>query len=83
MAPRSARGPHGLAGRAPETGAHGLCGIISAMPLVFLFTFLTLAFTGIAVGAATASRWVIALAAAAIAAWMATFAWAAVRRIRR
>jgi TRAP-type mannitol/chloroaromatic compound transport system permease large subunit len=53
------------------------------MPLVFLFTFLTLAFTGIAVGAATASRWVIAAGAAALAAWMGSFAWAAVRRIRR
>jgi hypothetical protein len=51
--------------------------------LVALFTFLTLAFTGIAVGGATAGRWVIAVGAAAIAAWMGSFAWAALRRFRR
>ena len=53
------------------------------MPMVALFTFLTLAFTGIAVGAATADRWVIAVGAAAIAGWMGSFGWAALRRIRR
>jgi hypothetical protein len=50
---------------------------------VALFTVLTLGFAGIAVAGATAGRWIIALAAAALAAWMATVAWSALRRIRR
>ena len=53
------------------------------MALVALFTVLTLAFGGIAVGSATAGRWVIAAAAGAIAAWMGSFAVAALRRTRR
>ena len=56
------------------------------MPLVALFTVLTLAFTAIAVTSATADGlrgWVIAAAAAAIAAWMASMALAALRRTRR
>ena len=53
------------------------------VPLVALFTVLTLAFAGIAAGSATAGRWVIAVAAGAIAAWMGSFAWAALRRTRR
>jgi hypothetical protein len=56
------------------------------VPLVALFSVLTLAFTGIAVASAVAGGlrgWVIALAAAAIAAWMASMAQAALRRIRR
>jgi len=56
------------------------------VPLVTLFSVLTLAFTGIAVASAVAGGlrgWVIALAAAAIAAWMASMAQAALRRIRR
>jgi hypothetical protein len=51
--------------------------------MVALFTVLTIAFGGIAAGAGAAGRWVIAAAAAAIAAWMATLAWAALRRTRR
>jgi hypothetical protein len=51
--------------------------------LVALFTVLTLAFAGIAAASATADRWVIAVAAGAIAAWMGSFAWAALRRTRR
>jgi hypothetical protein len=58
-------------------------GIIAAVPLVALFSLLTLAFAGIAVGSATAGRWVIAFAAAAIAFWMGSFALAALRRTRR
>jgi hypothetical protein len=50
--------------------------------LVVLFSVITVAFAGIAVGSATAGRWVIAVAAAALAAWMATFAWQALRRTR-
>ena len=50
------------------------------MGLAALFSLLTLAFAGIAVAGASADRWVIALGAAAIAAWMGSFAWAALRR---
>jgi hypothetical protein len=53
------------------------------MGLAALFSFLTLAFLGIAAAAATAGRWVIALGAGAIAVWMGSFAWAALRRLRR
>ena len=53
------------------------------MPLAALFSVLTLAFAAIAVAAAIADRWVIAAAAAAIALWMGSFAWAALRRALR
>jgi len=53
------------------------------VPLAVLFSLITLAFAGIAVGSATAGRWVIAFAAAALAVWMGTFAWAALSRSRR
>jgi hypothetical protein len=53
------------------------------MGLAALFTVLTLAFTGIAIAGASAGRWVIALGAAAIATWMGSFAWAAIRRALR
>jgi hypothetical protein len=56
--------------------------MIAAVALVALFTVLTLAFAGIAAGSAAAGRWVIAVAAAAIAAWLASFAWAAYRKAR-
>ena len=48
-----------------------------------LFVVLTCAFGGIAVDAGLAGRWVIAAAAAVLAAWMSTFAAAALRRMRR
>jgi len=48
-----------------------------------LFSILTAAFTVIAFAGATHGRWVIAIAAVAIAAWMATVAWAALKRSRR
>ena len=57
-------------------------GMIAAVPLVALFTVLTLAFAGIAAASAGAGRWVIAVAAGAIAAWMGSFALAALRRTR-
>ena len=57
--------------------------MIAAVPLVALFTVLTLAFAGIAAGSALSDEWVIAVAAAAIAAWMGSFALAALRRTRR
>jgi hypothetical protein len=50
--------------------------------MAVLFTVLTVAFAGIAVGSATAGRWVIAAAAAVLAGWMATIAWQALRRTR-
>jgi hypothetical protein len=58
---------------------HGVGGI----GLAALFSVLTFAFGGIAVAAGAAGRWVIAVAAAALAAWMGSFAWGAVRRIFR
>jgi hypothetical protein len=47
-----------------------------------LFSVITIAFAAIAVWCAEASRWPIAAAAAALAAWMATLAWAALRKMR-
>ena len=52
------------------------------MPLAALFTAITLAFAGIAAYSAAAGQWVIAAAALALAAWMATLAWSAVRKTR-
>jgi hypothetical protein len=51
--------------------------------LAALFTVLTLALSGIAVDAASVGRWVIAVPTAAIALWMGSFAWAALRRALR
>jgi hypothetical protein len=53
------------------------------MGLAALFTVLTLAFTGIAVASASAGKWVIAVGAAAIATWMGSFAWYAIRKALR
>jgi hypothetical protein len=50
--------------------------------LAVLFAAITLAFAGIAAYSAAAGQWVIAVAAAALAAWMATLAWSAVRKSR-
>jgi len=52
------------------------------MPLAALFSAITLAFVGIAIWTAQAHKWAIAAAAAALAAWMATLAWSAVRKTR-
>jgi succinate-acetate transporter protein len=52
-----------------------------SMPL--LFSFLTLIFAVIGVAAALHSRWVITVAAVGIGLWMASFAWQALRRMRR
>jgi hypothetical protein len=60
-------------------------GIISAVgrySLPALFGFLTAVFAVIAFAGASHGRWVIAIAAAGIGAWMATFAWNALRRMR-
>jgi hypothetical protein len=47
-----------------------------------LFSVIALAFGLIAVWSASAGEWVIAAAAAALGAWMSTFAWSAVRKTR-
>jgi hypothetical protein len=52
------------------------------VPLALLFTAITIAFAAIAAWSGTAGQWVIAAAAAALAAWMATLAWSAVRKMR-
>jgi len=51
--------------------------------MVALFSLITLAFMWIAVWTGRAGQWVIAVAALALAAWMATLAWSALRRARR
>ena len=54
--------------------------------LAFLFTILVAGLVVVAIaalaGAHGAARWVIAFAAAALAVWMATFAYAALRKTR-
>lgn len=50
--------------------------------LAALFLVLTLAFAAIGVWTVDAGRWPIAVAAFALAAWMGSFARAAVRKIR-
>jgi hypothetical protein len=51
--------------------------------LALLFTVITLSFAGIAIASAVAGRWPIAVAAAALAAWMGTLVAGALRRRRR
>ncbi len=51
------------------------------MPL--LFGVLTAAFAVIAVSSATHGQWVIAVAAVGIGVWMGSFAYQALRRMRR
>jgi heme O synthase-like polyprenyltransferase len=53
------------------------------VPLAALFSLITLAFAAIALWSATARQWVIAVAAAALAAWMGTLAWSGMRKRRR
>ena len=52
------------------------------VPMVALFSAITLAFALIAVWTASAGRYPIAVAATALAAWMATLAWSALRKTR-
>jgi hypothetical protein len=47
-----------------------------------LFSAIALAFGLIAVWSGSAGQWVIAAASAALAAWMSTFAWSALRKTR-
>jgi hypothetical protein len=50
--------------------------------LAALFTVITVAFGALALYSAASGEWVIAAAAGALAAWMATFALAALRKTR-
>jgi hypothetical protein len=52
------------------------------VPLAALFSLITLAFALIAVWSATAGQWPIAIAGAALAAWMGSLAWGAMRKSR-
>jgi len=52
------------------------------MALAVLFAFLAACLGAIAVWAGAAGSWIIAVAAAVIAAWLASFAWSTVRRTR-
>ena len=52
------------------------------MPLSALFTLITLAFAGIAAYSAVSAQWPIAVAAAALAAWMGSLAYSALRKTR-
>ncbi|MFL5964227.1 MAG: hypothetical protein ACJ757_15185 [Gaiellaceae bacterium] len=52
------------------------------MPLAALFSLITLAFAAIALWSASAHQWPIAVAAAALAAWMGSLAWTGIRKSR-
>jgi hypothetical protein len=52
------------------------------VPLAALFSAITLAFLGVAVWTASAGQWLIAVCAAALAFWMGSLAWSAMRRSR-
>jgi uncharacterized membrane protein len=52
------------------------------VPLVVLFSLISVGLGAIAVWSAEAGRWPIAAAAAVLAAWMASLAWAALRKTR-
>jgi len=52
------------------------------VPLAALFSAITLAFAALALWSASAEQWPIAVAAGALAAWMATLAWAGIRKSR-
>jgi hypothetical protein len=68
---------------ADSSGASGIISVVSKIGPAVLFSAITVGFAGIAVAGGSAGRWVIAVAAAALAAWMGSFAWAALRRIGR
>ena len=55
---------------------------LTVVPLAVLFSVITVGFAAIAVWSAEASRWPIAVAAGALAAWMASLAWSALRKTR-
>jgi succinate-acetate transporter protein len=64
-------------------GASGIIWRVGRLSMPLLFSFLTLIFVVIGVASATHGRWVITVAAVAIGVWMASFAWQALRRMRR
>ena len=51
------------------------------MAMTALFSLITLAFAAIAVWCASASQWILAVAAAALALWMGSLAWSGLRRM--
>jgi hypothetical protein len=57
-------------------------GRLGRVAMAALFSAITLAFALIALWCAAAGQWILAAAAAALTAWMATLAWAALRRMR-
>jgi uncharacterized membrane protein len=52
------------------------------VPLAVLFSVIAVGFAAISVWSAEAGRWPITVAAAALAAWMTSFAWSALRKTR-
>jgi hypothetical protein len=52
------------------------------MPMAVLFSVISVGFGAIAVWSGEASRWPIAVAAGALAAWMGSLAWSALRKTR-
>ena len=65
-----------------DSGVSGGRSSIAAVPLVALFSLIAAALAAIAVWSAEAGRWPIAVAAAVLAAWMGSLAWAALRKTR-
>ena len=61
----------------------GIIPVVGSPGLGVLFAVLTCGFAGIAVDAAFAKRWVISVAAAALAVWMSTFVRQVLRKTRR
>ena len=61
----------------------GIIRVVGSPGLGVLFAVLTCAFAGIAVDSALAGRWVITVAAGALAAWMSTFVRQVLRKTRR
>jgi len=55
---------------------------IGFVPMAALFSLITVAFGLIAAWCASAGQWVLAAASAALAAWMSTIAWSALRKTR-
>jgi uncharacterized membrane protein len=52
------------------------------VPLAALFSLITLAFAGIAAYSARSGQWLIAAAAAVLAAWMGSLAYSLLRKTR-
>ena len=60
-----------------------MCGAYHrGMPIAALFAAITLGFAGIALWTGASGEWLIAACAAALAAWMGSLTWAALRKIR-